>query len=106
MAIVATQVVDRDGHAPTYGAAANGDQFVNTGREVLHIKNTGGSASTVTVNASKPCSQGSLHNASVSVPATTGDRYLGPFPLDQFAEMPTITYSQLTGVTIAVLQTP
>ena len=39
-------------------AAAGGDQFPNSGHEMLHFKNTGGSAITVTVVSQKNCSHG------------------------------------------------
>lgn len=104
MALVPTQIIDRDGHAETLQAAAAGDTFNNTGTEVLHIKNSGGTARTVTVPATKACSHGYLHDASVSVPITTGDRFLGPFPLDQFGTTPNINYSSPTGLTISVLK--
>lgn len=114
MATFSVESVDEDGLAATYNsAAAGGDQFANDGQVILHIKNTNGSARTVTVTAqntsyNKP-GMGSLTkaNASVSVPATTGERFLGPFPTDAFNDSNgncQISYTAETGVTVAVLK--
>jgi hypothetical protein len=114
VATFSVESVDEDGLAATYNsAAAGGDQFANNGEIVLHIKNTNASARTVTVTAqntsvSKP-GMGSLTkaNASVSVPGTTGERFLGPFPTDAFNDSSgncQITYTAETGVTVAVLK--
>jgi hypothetical protein len=44
----------------------------------------------------------------VSVPATTGDRMIGPFPAHSFADptdgLADITYSSATSVTVAVFK--
>ncbi len=45
---------------------------------------------------------------SVSVPATTGDRMIGPLPAEHFADpsdgLAAITYSGVTSVTVAAVQ--
>lgn len=104
MAIVATQQISPAGTAPAFTAAASGQTFLNTGREFLHIKNTSAAAVTVTVPAVGDCSDGYLHDAAVSVPATTGERYLGPFKSGRFGSEPAINYSATAGVTVAVVE--
>ncbi len=58
------------GTAEAYAAAnAGGDSFPMPGRLIVKIKNASGAGRTVTFAGQKPCSQGALHNAAVSVPA-------------------------------------
>ena len=114
MATFTVESSDEDGLAATYNSAASGgDQFANDGRIVLHIKNTNASARTVTVTAQNTSIPkrgfGNLtkSNAAVSVPGTTGERFLGPFPMDAFNDASgncQITYTAETGVTVAVIK--
>ncbi|HEV8360900.1 MAG TPA: hypothetical protein VGR28_10640 [Candidatus Thermoplasmatota archaeon] len=107
MAALTVQIIAQAGLGPTYAAcAAGGDTFANDGRTFLHVKNTNAATRQVTVDADKLCSQGSDHNAVVTVPATTGDRMIGPFPLDQFPSVCAITYDAVTNLTIAAVQLP
>jgi hypothetical protein len=115
MAVLSKQKLSLAGLAPTYAAAAaGGDTFVNDqadgSRTFLHIKNTGGSPITVTLddpNSKQP--EGSTAwnpDLAVTVPATTGDRMIGPVG-GRFIDgngNTAITYSATpTGVTVAVL---
>lgn len=107
MATLTVQKVDLAGLAPTYAAAAvGGDEFVNSGKEFIHVKNGGAGAITVTVNSQALCNQGFDHDAAVSVPAS-GERMIGPFLKARFDDANAkvqITYSGVTSVTIAVIQ--
>jgi len=93
--------------APTYAAAAaGGDTFLNDGRTMLHIKNTGAQI-TATVTQLVKCSDGFLHSVAKVVPATTGDVMFGTFIPQEFNDVNgscAITYTAVTGVTVAVIQ--
>lgn len=110
LAFAATLTVQKPtltGVGITYAAAsAGGDQFVNTGYEVLNVRATS-TPVVVTVTAVAPCDQGVLHNISVTVPAAS-ERAIGPFrDLRRWNNATTkrvsVTYDQVTGVTVAVV---
>jgi len=76
----------------------------------LHIKNAGGSPITVTLNV--PAGRTyepnvAITSPAISVPATTGDRMIGPIDAATFADPVTgllsITYSAVTSVTVAAV---
>lgn len=95
------------GLEPTYASAAGGgDQFANSGKEFLHVKNGGGGAVTVTIDSQTNCNFGHDHNIAVSVGA--GEEWiLGPFPKSRFNDssgLVQITYSGVTSVTVAVIK--
>ena len=106
MAALTTQYVSPTGLAPTYGAVSASDTLSPGNTLFLHVKNAGGSPDTVTIagvgtepyGVSKP-------NLTVSVPATTGDRMIGPLKAEWFAVNGTITvtHSFTTSVTCAVI---
>lgn len=106
MATLAIQSAVRAGVAPSYAAAAGGgDAFLPSNYTWLHIKNGGGSPITVTVVTPRTDPIGNaVADVAVSVPATTGERVIGPFPAEFFADPSTglasITYSGVTTVTI------
>jgi hypothetical protein len=109
VATLSVQIVVLGGLTPTYGAAAaGGDEFVNSGREFIHIKNAHTSPHGVIVNSQAACNQGADHDVSVEV--TNGeDRMIGPFPKNRFDDANgkvQITYSGVTAVTIAVIRVP
>lgn len=90
--------------------AGGGDTFVNDGVTMLRFTNTG-SQITVTVvastDAASKCSHGFAHDVAVTVPATTGDVIIGPFPTGRFNNPTTgavsLTYSGVTGLKAWVL---
>ena len=110
MATLTTQEVRRSGLAPTYAAAAvGGDSFTPGDDTFLHVKNTSGGALTVTVvTPNSAFEDATIADIAVSVPATTGDRMIGPFPSQHFADptdgLADITYSGVTNLTVAVLK--
>ena len=110
MATLTPQVIALAGITPTLVAAeAGGDEFVNSGRDFIHIKNGDAAAMDVTVNSQAPCSQGEDHDVVVTVPATSGEKFIGPFPKDRFndtAGKVQITYSAVTSVTIGIVRLP
>lgn len=109
MATLSVQVVVLGGIVPSYATAgAGGDEFVNSGREMIHVKNGGGGSINVTVNSQEACNQGYDHDAVVAVAAGT-EKMIGPFPKSRFDDSGgkvQIAYSGVTSVTIAVLQLP
>lgn len=114
MAVLTKQKVTLGGTTPTYAAAAGGgDEFVNNqasgSRTFLHVKNTSGGIITVTIddpNSREP--EGSTEfnpDLAVEIPATTGDKMIGPIgPRFIDADGNTnISYSGVTNLTVAVL---
>ncbi|OGD18839.1 MAG: hypothetical protein A2Y70_00600 [Candidatus Aminicenantes bacterium RBG_13_64_14] len=97
------------GLTPSYAAAtAGGDEFVNSGREFIHVKNGHTSPQTVTVNSQTVCNQGYDHDAPVVIPASE-ERMIGPFPKGRFDDANgkvQITYSGVTALTIAAVRVP
>ncbi len=110
MATFATQEVRRSGLAPAYSAAAGGgDSFTPDNDTFIHVKNASGASITVTVvTPGSAFEDTTISDIAVSVPATTGDRMIGPFPPQHFADpsdgLADITYSGVTSLTVAVLK--
>lgn len=113
MAQQSAQYPSETGAALTYAAAgASGDSFTNSGKEVAHIKNGGGSAVTVTVKSrnTTPDVPGygpvAKPDRAVVIPAG-GDRLVGPFPAKAFNEAGTgrvsLTYSSTASVSTAII---
>lgn len=107
MAALLTQVLTPSGVAPTYAAVgASGDTFSPGDHVFLHIKNTGAS-SVATITTPGTVDGLAITDLAVTVPATTGDRMIGPLPARTFAgtdSQATVTCSPTTGVTIAVVK--
>lgn len=110
MATLSVQVVDRagDGLTPAFAAATvSGDEFPNSGREWLVVKN--GSGGSITVTASTPQTVAGLAVAeeAYAVPAS-GECYIGPFPPGTFNNTSTgrvaLTYSGVTSLTVGVFR--
>jgi hypothetical protein len=106
MATLAVQKMLLTGVAPTFGAVAASDVFPNDGKTYIEVKNANAGSDTVTVVAQSTCSQGVLHDSVTTVPATTGDRVIGPFEPTRFNNSSgqcTVTHSVTSSVTIAVI---
>lgn len=105
MANLAVVKMTLAGTAPALVAAgAGGDTFDNDGNTLFEVRNAGGGAVTVTINATTPCNHGFDHDVAVSVPATTGVRVIGPFPVNRFGRSVSVTYSGVTSVTVMPYQ--
>ncbi len=110
MALLATQSITRAGLAPAYAAAAGGgDTFAPDADTFLHVKNASGGALTVTIATPRTDTWGNpIADNAISVPATTGDRMIGPFPAEAYGDPTTglasITYSGVTSLTIGVFK--
>lgn len=111
MATLAVQTIIPAGVAPAFAAASAGGDKVAPGADVfLEVKNAGGAAVTVTVTDIEKCSRGSTHDLVVSVPATTGDRMIGPitsrYGNSADGNLAAITYTATASVTVAALRLP
>lgn len=109
MATLSTQAVSLAGLNPTYASAASGgDKVAPSERTFLHIKNTAASPVTVTLTATAAVRGQTVANLTVSVPATTGERMVGPITPELFAGaadgLAAIGYSSNTNVTVAALR--
>ena len=107
---LSVESVARTGTTATYTGSlsiSNTYLFINDGRVFLHVKNTGGSDTVLTI-VTQATSQGyAIGDQAVTVTATTGDKFIGPFPASLFNdanEKVSFTLSATTGVTVAVLK--
>jgi hypothetical protein len=94
---------------PTFVAAiADGHMAVNDGRTKIRVKNTDGSSKTVTVLIPRTLAGVAAVNGGRqhTVPATTGDVEIGPFPPEYTQSDGRVwwNYSATTGVTVAVVK--
>lgn len=108
MAVLTAVVPGPAGTAPSFVAAAGGGDRAPCGpKNYLHVKNASGGAITVTVDSVVPCNYGSDHDLVVSVPATTGERLIGPLSPERYAStsdgLAAITYSGVTSLTVMVV---
>ena len=109
MATLNAYRIDLDGGSPTFAAAdAAGDEFLNSGRTFLIVKNGGTAAINVTVNSQKPCNYGFDHDIVVSV-AAGAEEWIGPFSRERFNDSNgkvQVSYSDVTSVTVAIVELP
>lgn len=100
------------GLTPTFGAVdqPNGNTFPNDGNVYIEVKNASGVPITVTLSVPAKGPGGlSYTNPTVSVPATTGDKIIGPFDptaYNQAGGVVNVDFSAGTSVTIAVIHLP
>lgn len=76
----------------------------NDGKTFLHFKKSGATDCTVTINTPGTVDGLAVANLTVTVPATTGDVMVGPFPRDVYNDSDgelTFTLSNITGLTVA-----
>ncbi len=81
MALLTPQILSRAGLAPTYTAVAASDTIAPVVGALLflHVKNGNAAVNTVTlVDAGTTPAGSAATNPTVTVPATTGDRMIGP----------------------------
>lgn len=98
---LAVQEVTRAGLAPAYTAAnVDGHSINNTGRMFLHVKNTNAVPTTCTILFGKTIDgQDTEAGREVIVPATTGDRMIGPFPTDDYNQPSGAVFVNFTAIT-------
>ena len=105
---LAVQQIVRTGLTPALAAAnADGSYVPNDGRMYLQVKNTNGSPVTVTVDTPGTVDGLAVADLPVVVPATTGDKKIGPFPPDTYNQPDgtiKVTFSAVTDVTIGAFR--
>lgn len=87
-------------------ANADGSYVPNDGRTFLHVKNSG-SQITLTVETPGTVDGNAIADLAVVIPATSGDKMIGPFPpgtYNQADDTIKITFSSVSGVTIGALR--
>lgn len=109
MAIVPKNVekITRSGLAATYnGSLSTSDtyQIPNDGQTQLHFKKSGAGACTVTILVNQQVDGLTVPNKTINVPATTGDVFVGPFPVSIYGNPVSFTLSEVTGLTFAAIR--
>ena len=111
MATLTTQSITRAGVTPTYASCAGGGDACEVGDDIfLHLKNTNASVRVVTLAIPAGAStyaNVTYTNPTVTVPATTGDKLIGPISAlfkDPTTGLCTITYDAVTNLTIACVK--
>jgi hypothetical protein len=109
MALLTAQSIVKTGLAPVYSAVNSSDTIAvaNGVQTFLHVKNGNASPSVVTlVDNGKTPAGSAATNPTVSVPATTGDRMIGPISAalaDPTTGLVTVQYSVTATVTAALV---
>lgn len=109
---IVPQRADQAGVTPVYNAGlTTTDTFIfrNDGKTLLYFRKTGAGICTVTMVTGEVVRGLAVADITVAVPATTGDVLIGPFPGDLFDDPNhdvSFTLSDVTGLTVAVLQLP
>ena len=108
-------IVDQNGDIdPTYAAATltDGDQFKNTGREIIHIKNDGGGTVVVTIPTPATVSGGLTVEDKTYTLLTTEEIFIGQLDPAFFNQPASsadagnvyVEYDVVTSVTIAIFR--
>jgi len=112
MALLTAQPMSRAGLAPAYAAVNATDTIAQAGGvlQFLHVKNGNAAACTVTITdgGKSPAGQ-AAQSVTVVVPASTGDRMIGPLPnvmADPVTGVISAAYSVTATVTAALVQVP
>lgn len=107
MALLNAQSPVITGATPTYSAASASDTLKHTtDHSFLIVRNAGGSPDTVTVVVPGTKYGQPVADVTVTVPATTGERWIGPFKddmVDPTSKVITVTHSFTTSVTVALV---
>ena len=116
MATLTTQQITRAGVTPSYAAVTGGGDACECGDDIfLQFKNTNAATCTVTLaipTSASTYSNVTYTNVAVTIPATTGDKWIGPISAlfkDPTTGLCTITYtgtSTNTTVACVKLQAP
>lgn len=110
MALLSPQEPTAAGATPSYGAVSASDTFVPGDGVMLIVKNAGGSPDTVAIATPVTHRGLAVADAGGSVPATTGERWFGPFPAQDYADpttgLATVTHTFTTSVTCALVRVP
>jgi len=105
MAVLTQQQVTLAGSTITFSAAGGAGDKVQPGpTSFVVVRNASASPVTVTVDSKVPSNYGTDVNPSVTVPITTGERWIGPFNAQRFAGLDglvDVTCSPSASVTVA-----
>ncbi len=113
MALLTVQTVVAAGIAPSYAASAASDTFTDDGSErtFIQLKNTGtikvATIVPVVATANIPgVGVVAVPTMTVSIPATTGDKMIGPFPAAYInsSGLVTVALDGITGATVAAVK--
>ena len=107
MATLTVQTSSRAGLEPSYASCAGGgDEFANTGKQVIHVKNGDVASKTVTIVTQSTVDDLAVADRDVTIPAGE-ERIIGPFSTDFYndsSDLAQLTYDAVTSLTIAVLE--
>ncbi len=106
------QAVVRNGLAATYHSdftvgGSNTYLIRNPGNVILHFKKSGAGNCDVTIITPNAVDGLAVADRTVQIPASTGDRFIGPFPPSIYNNVNgdiEISLSEVTGLTGAILQ--
>lgn len=101
------QSVSRGGLAATYnGSLSTTDTYnvPNDGRTILHFKKSGANACTASFLVNETVDGIAVPARTVTIPATTGDKFVGPFPPHIYGSQIAFTLSEVTGLTFAAVR--
>jgi hypothetical protein len=92
---------------PSFEAAnADGNYFKNTGKIFVYAKNANvGASRTITIASQVECNQGSTHNVTITVPASS-EEMCGSFDVNRFNDSDgyvQMTYDDEADLTLAVI---
>lgn len=109
VALAATQQLDDAGVAQTYQTpnAVDTYTFPNDGRVFLHVKKSGAGICNVGVITPGTVRGKAIADASIAIPASTGDKMIGPFAPDLYNDangLVSVTFSEVTGLSVAVVR--
>ena len=100
------QTISRAGVTPTFVAAtAEGTSFLNDDGIVIEVKASGAEVVVTIPTPGTVDASLAIADLTVTVPATTGDKIIGPFPASVYNQTTGyvfVNFSITTGVTIAV----
>lgn len=113
MAIIALapNVVVEAGVAAAYITPTTTDTYTirNNGKTMLHVKKSGANPCNVTITPAKTPGGHTLSALVVAIPANIGDKFIGPFNSDLYDDQNhdvSVTFSENTGLSVAVVQLP
>jgi hypothetical protein len=98
------------GITPSYTGSLSTEntyQVQNNGHVFLHFKKSGAGAATITITTPKTVGGLAVADQTISVPATTGDKMIGPFPPSIYNDADGIlefTSDEVTGLTVAAVR--
>lgn len=85
--------------------------FNNTGKEILHFKKSGAGSCDVTFTTPGTVDGLAVADRVVAIPATTGDKFIGPLLPSVYntpggSTLNGFTVSEVTGLTLAIIRLP